>query len=548
MKNLFQWMCAAILFCGLCFVSCEKNEPTPITPEVDPPTPEEPTPVEPEPTPVEYTVMFYATGGENLDWQTEQDWLKACRGLATTPQVRFFIQYKYSTQEGLDDQNKRKFDGKYNFLGKAGHLYRMELKADMVEEDRDQFKSFFDATQEYGTQHETSQMFQPDSIASYIKYCQKVAPAKHYIFMVSDHGAGFVTWDDFFKDGWGNQNPVVKGVCSDKFHKGNADISIFELHQGIERSGVHMQLVNFDDCLLNCIETAAELTDVTDYMMASSHITTGGNYTTLVKELQKVADGANFADRMGSYMDAIIAEDYSPVSEGDDVTEKFPGQLKMANFTLTDMAKLQETLPVIKTFVEKVEAEAKAGTLTAEMMDVAAQNAYTTTPDGALIDLMSYADQLKDQDANLVALHTQLTEAMNAAIVKYSGSTALNAFFAKDTKNYLGGYEYDGGFGKLSYSVNLGSKMGSTVGMRASKADKEDRIIVNDNLGKAWYYSFETKALTAYIDEDGKEVSDPLQNWNNSYYQCAFDKATGWSKWFNVNTGILTKNPPFMFK
>lgn len=536
MKTVFQWMSAAILVCGLCFVSCEKNNPTP-------------EPVKPAPdAQADYTVMFYATGGENLDWQTEEDWKRACIGLASTPKVRFFIQYKYSTQEGLDSQNKKRFDGKYNFLGKAGHVYRTELKADMLTADQKNFKEFFNAGQDYGTQHEKSQMFQPDSIASYIKYCQKVAPAKHYIFMVSDHGAGFVTWDDFFKDGWGNQHPVVKGVCSDKYHKGNPDISIFELRQGIEKSGVHVQLVNFDDCLLNCIETAAELTGVADYMMASSHNTTGGNYTTLVKSLQKVADGGDFVAQMGDYMNAIIAEDYSPASEGDEVTKKFPGQKKMANFTLTDMAKLKEALPVVKTFIEKVQSEAAAGTLTAEKMDIAAQNAYTTTPDGALIDLMSYADQLKGQDANLAEEHTRLTAAMNAAIVKYSGTTALNAFFSKDSKNYLGGYEYDGSFGKLSYSVNLGSKMGNIVGMRASQVNDSGQIAVSDNKGKSWYYDLETKALSEYIDNEGKTVSDPLQDWNNSYYQCAFDKAVGWSKWFHVNTGVLTKNPPFMFE
>ena len=140
---------------------------------------------------------------------------------------------------------------------------------------------------------------------------------------------------------------------------------------------------------------------------------------------------------------------------------------------------------------------------------------------------------------------------MNSAIVKYSGTTALNAFFAKDSKNYLGGYEYDGGFGKLSLSVNLGSKTGSIIGMRASKVNEETaphQIMVNDNQGKVWYYNLLTKEVTPYIDEDGLESKDPLQNWNNSYYQCAFDKATGWSKWFNVNTGVLTKNPPYMFE
>ena len=504
-------MSAAILLCGLCFVSCEKNNP-----EIPTPTP---------------------------------DWIRACKGLANTPQVRFFIQYKYSTQEGL---NKQKEGNDYNFLGKAGHVYRTELKADMLTADQQNFKDYFNATQDYGSQHEKAQMFQPDSIASYIKYCQKTAPAKHYIFMVSDHGAGFATWDDFFKDGWGNQNPVTKGVCSDKFQKGNADISIFELRQGIEKSGVHMQMVNFDDCLMNCIENAAELTDVADYMMASSHNTTGGNYTTLVQDLQKVAEGSDFVSQMGHYMDAIIAEDYSPASEGEEVLKKFPGQKTMANFNLTDLGKLKENLlPAVKTFIEKVQSEATAGTLTANMMDIAAQNAYTPSPDGSLIDLMSYADQLKGQDAKLAEEHNLLTKAMNSAIVKYSGTTALNAFFAKDSKNYLGGYEYDGGFGKLSLSVNLGSKTGSIIGMRASKVNEETaphQIMVNDNQGKVWYYNLLTKEVTPYIDEDGMESKDPLQNWNNSYYQCAFDKATGWSKWFNVNTGVLTKNPPFMFE
>ena len=80
MKRMNLWMLTAILTCGLsllCSCSSDDNSTDGSKPDT------------PRTSPVDYTVMLYTIGGENLDWETEADILKACQGLkAQDPNVR----------------------------------------------------------------------------------------------------------------------------------------------------------------------------------------------------------------------------------------------------------------------------------------------------------------------------------------------------------------------------------------------------------------------------------------------------------------------------
>ena len=112
MKRTKFWMLTAILIFGITMTSCSSNDDNnaggdPILPRTDI---------------VDYTVMLYSVGGENLDIDTERDMVRACKGLKDTdPNVRFFVQYKYSSQQGLDKQRQQE-GGSYTYLGKAASI------------------------------------------------------------------------------------------------------------------------------------------------------------------------------------------------------------------------------------------------------------------------------------------------------------------------------------------------------------------------------------------------------------------------------------------
>ena len=177
-KNVFLIL-SAILTCSLwasMLTSCvdSKDNPTgdtPVTPVVDE---------------ADYTVMLYTVGGGNLDNSIENDIASAAKALkAGNKKVRYLVQYKYSSQKELE-----KLAG-FSPSGKAGHVYRYEATPSIVNSEKENTDLNLTDADIYGTQNEKAEFFQPDSLASFMKYCQKVAPAKNYILMLSDHGGGY---------------------------------------------------------------------------------------------------------------------------------------------------------------------------------------------------------------------------------------------------------------------------------------------------------------------------------------------------------------------
>ena len=96
-------------------------------------------------------------------YRLEDDFIAACKGLAGNgSRVRFFLQYKYSSQKGLDKQSAEYAaiaGEEYDWIGgKPGGLYRLELTSRMYKKNGS-ISKFTDANL-YGNQQEKSQMYQ----------------------------------------------------------------------------------------------------------------------------------------------------------------------------------------------------------------------------------------------------------------------------------------------------------------------------------------------------------------------------------------------------
>jgi hypothetical protein len=156
---------------------------------------------------VEYTVMFYSCGGGNLDFDSEKNWAGALDGLEDNdPNVRYMVQFKYSGQKNMDEQ-KKDYKPSHVWGGKPAQCYRFELTADKYNMQGNHFD--FSGYEYYGDQGYACQIYQPDSLANFIKYCRKVAPARNYILLISDHGGAYSVSADYDK------SLVTRGAMQD---------------------------------------------------------------------------------------------------------------------------------------------------------------------------------------------------------------------------------------------------------------------------------------------------------------------------------------------
>lgn len=73
---------------------------------------------------------------------------------------------------------------------------------------------------------------------------------------------------------------------TDSLGKMGTQMDITDMADAIQQSGVHLDYILFDACLMQCVEVAYELKDVTDYIVASASSTSGygGYYVNLLPQ------------------------------------------------------------------------------------------------------------------------------------------------------------------------------------------------------------------------------------------------------------------------
>ena len=515
------WLMVAAIAGGLAMVSCTSSNDNPI-PLVIPPR---------DNTPVDYTVMYYSAGGENLDEDAETDLIRAAKALqASDKQIRFIVQYKYSTQEGLDAQTKKTGA---KFSGVAGGLYRFELLPSHI--NKNGALEYFTDNMLYGNQQAKSKIYRSDSITSFINYCQRVAPAKNYILMFSDHGNGYVIWDDY---------PKTRSIVSDLFQKDPDDyvtpgISICDIRDGIRNSNMkHVKMINFDACLMNTLEVLTEVMDETDYVIASSFVSNGGNYTDFINYLRKASDDASLEKNMSDYLKSTI-DMYNTFVEGEDNAKYVPENTpKRCDWVLTDMSRFRATVPAaVSEFRDKLVKE-NASNFGATGLKDAAEQCYHSDVTTALYDMGQYAHLLAK-----AANTTQELKDKAAALKAAMENAQICHHYTNKVKEDFNSMDYK----KLTYTVNLGAKLPDdplVVCLRAKDPNNSGEVLCYGSDGNMYYYNTNN---STWKKGDPKDY-DKDAKWDSSYYTTVFDKKTGWSKWLEKNTCFPTGNPPFYCK
>ena len=362
-------MLATLLLCCLSFTACtDEMMDNAVEPGTDTPTEDL----------ADYTVMLYTCGGSNLDNAIEADIIKAAKAIkADSKKVRYMVQYKYSREDNIS-KNLTVFTPS----GIAGHLYRFEATPAKLKKLENNEKINLTNADIYGTQNEKAELFQPDSIANFLKYCQKVAPAKNYILVLSDHGGGYTVYEDYDK----SLQTKTRGVVMDD----NVDlqsISCKELRAGIEQSGMHLTLLNFDCCLMNNMEVLSEFVNLADYVLASGHTIAGEDHKAFIELLYEAAEKDNFVEAMTKFAKAN-AEYNHKIYENN----KLRTWARNVDFVLTDMKKFPAVLTTLKEFTDFIIKDYKADY--ADEYQFAAAGCYQYTPNLPLYDLRNYCEQV----------------------------------------------------------------------------------------------------------------------------------------------------------
>lgn len=178
----------------------------------------------------------------------------------------YFLQNISSFETAI--RNNKGFDGNalVVFISESetkSHL--INIKYNDGECYRDTIRSFYFDECDYTTSA---------GIASVINNAIKIAPAKTYALAIGSHGMGWLPVGSEIStrarmSAFENQNVYLTryfGHSSDNEYQ--TDIST--LAAGIKKTGLRMEYIMFDDCYMSNIETAYELKDVTDYLIAST--------------------------------------------------------------------------------------------------------------------------------------------------------------------------------------------------------------------------------------------------------------------------------------
>ncbi len=96
----------------------------------------------------------------------------------------------------------------------------------------------------------TKDMSDPQTLKDFIIWAKTEYPAKHYALVINDHGGGW------------------RGACEDEQNGAGSLMSMPNIRQALEGSGLHFDVIIFHACLMSMVEVAYELKDVGDYMVA----------------------------------------------------------------------------------------------------------------------------------------------------------------------------------------------------------------------------------------------------------------------------------------
>lgn len=212
----------------------------------------------------EWTVMFYMCGSD-----LESKYSYATQNLeeiAECEYPRSEVNDILKTYAGLTIEDNVSVPGRVNVLIETGgckqwHTQNLGMAISTTALQRWRFEGYINDDLPEGFFLEQTlplqSMAEPETLSDFVRWGAENHPAKKYALVLWDHGGGSKT-----------------GIFIDELFGGDV-MYLDELGAALKDSGVHLEAVLFDACLMAGLETAYAISDSVNWMIASEELVAG---------------------------------------------------------------------------------------------------------------------------------------------------------------------------------------------------------------------------------------------------------------------------------
>ena len=486
-KNLMTLV--AVLCCAMSmtvFTACTSdNEDKPVTP------------TEPEQL-AEYTILYYAHGGGNLDKEALSmiaDFYKA--NPDAYKKVNVVVQYKFSKAKkikGLRDG----FDVFSENYGNKTIRWAIDPAKTFMEQASSQDNI-------YGA--DNADITCPDSLTNFINWAAKAYPAKKYMLIMNDHGRGYVPHEELPEE-----PATTRGMIYDIGNKGK-HFTAKSFHRAVANANVRFETIYLLACLMNNLEYQFEIQDLCDYVIASTYtMPADGNVLNVLPE-QLSQSSVTIEQALATYSKALI-EKWDEIGH---ITETTP---IYTDLTVTRTANIRRLGEMMRQFTDRLCNTYSNGTeRQKEIIDSCTAQTVKVQSEYPYYDVAKYMSSIIKALPEVYGddFFNQMKETFNSCIV------------AQNYSKYLTVHDY-----MVDYSVMLG------IGGSYSLIKFTDKIPM-------WEEEYCTDGswgqYSMIRSEDGTYKRGIFLEWDfpwgstlaDTYEQLAFDRAVGWSRWLRLN-------------
>lgn len=479
----------AVLCCAMSmtvFTACTSdNEDKPVTP------------TEPEQL-AEYTILYYAHGGGNLDKEALSmiaDFYKA--NPDAYKKVNVVVQYKFSNAKNI----KGLRDGFEIFSENYGNkTIRWAI---------DPAKTFLEQASSpnniYGA--DNADITCPDSLTNFINWAAKAYPAKKYMLIMNDHGRGYVPHEELPEE-----PATTRGMIYDIGNKGK-HFTAKSFHRAVANANVRFETIYLLACLMNNLEYQFEIQDLCDYVIASTYtMPADGNVLNVLPE-QLSQSSVTIEQALATYSKALI-EKWDEIGH---ITETTP---IYTDLTVTRTANIRRLGEMMRQFTDRLCNTYSNGTeRQKEIIDSCTAHTVKVQSEYPYYDVAKYMSSIIKALPEVYGddFFNQMKETFNSCIV------------AQNYSKYLTVHDY-----MVDYSVMLGIEGNySLITQASAKPFMEIEHCADGSLIQ--YSMIRSNDGTYYRGEPLEEYILWGSTLADTYEQLVFDRAVGWSRWLRLN-------------
>ena len=331
-------------------------------------------------------------------------------------------------------------------------------------------------------------MTKPSTLAEFVGFCADNFPAQRNILIMWDHGGG-----------------ALYGFGVDDRFPGVRMMSVSDLGDALDGTGVHFEFVGFDACLMATAETAVSLAGCADYLIASEELEpgTGWYYTSWLSRLS--ADPTMDTETLGRY----IIDEFMKKSLENDPHDTL-------TLSMIDLDRFQDvTLPSLWAFAADADSLIDDGSFAA--ISRARSGARSFGEDEYdQIDLLDFAARVGTDSA--AALIESLTDAIvySRATRNMEGSSGMAIYFPFKQTGELNGMLKN--YNRLGWDESYLSLIASFASLQAAGQLSGQAEDANASSGYDWYDADFVDEQSAYLIANQLDDEGLLVNFKNDEY------------------------------